>query len=776
MSSISSHSSSPNEPPPHSTAPFHDADDPHSFSSATGALDLSEESATITFVRATLANPKTALHNSAARASFIRSVLGDQSLAVEADTDAPLLRQLQTRAAIIVREISTPLQSTDDFDTDALVALLALLAVKWPLLLDIVEQHGATLLVKQTILRWQHRVSIISRCLTALRAFTVTDAMRRRVMFDGIIDLTLQLMDQYPNSRRIQDRALPLMANIAFGCPHRKRRITRQGAIKAIIQAMTTFSNDQNIQLRAALTIRNLTHQTQVNQYIAGNQGAVEAIASTILRFRGSTVNPELRFQCIMALESLCHQHQRNRQRLIEFDATPLSFPNTISSITTAPLSNSSNQQDEDDIVDEHGDLVVDEEQVLISDVTPHFSHGAALCPGKIVSNLVASPSVSSSTYSDRSPTSPLPAKGPPLDNEKQNAFIAEQEEQPSIKKPSVVRAIIHAMRRDPNDAMLLETALSVLTLIALHNVQVQHTIGHFGGIQVAVAAIKRHPKHPAVATKASALIRCLCLQEANRRLITSGLPVLISALKDHRNVPDVVREVASALSNAVFESEKNRAWVVNKGGVPALIQAMSECGSKDVMVLDAGVCALRNFVDSSYSGALSAVKDGAVQAALDALDRTKDASTAGECIVQEQAVLFLVDVAALAPQTKKRMCDLDAADWIENALAKLKPDRYPDLHAAADNLLSELSEQESCKFGKSKPAAAENQSGSTKLSTKPPRGIFGGFLLPKRSATTTDVRKRFGGRSMPLGGNRNEPGRKGKRLSTRLRFTTHLS
>lgn len=775
MTSISSNASSPNEPSPQSTAPFDDVDDPNSFSSTSGALDLSEESATSTFVRATIANPKTALHNSAARASFIHSVLGDQSLAIEADTDAPLLRQLQTRAAIIVRELSTPLQSTDDFDTDALVALLALLAVKWPSLLDIVEQNGATVLIKQTILRWQHRASIISRCLTALRAFTVTDAMRRRVMFDGIIDLTLQLMDQYPNSRRVQDRALPLIANIAFGCPHRKRRITRHGAIKAIIQAMTNFANDQNIQLRAALTIRNLTHQTQVNQYIAGNQGAVEAIASAVLRFRGSTVNPELRFQCIMALESLCHQHQLNRQRLIQFDATPLSFPNTVSSITTAPLSNTSNQQDDDQILDEHGDVVVDEEQVLISDVTPHFSHGAALCPGKIVSNLVASPSVSSSAYSDRSPTSPLPAKDPPLDPEQQNAFLAEQEEQPSIKKPSIVRAIIHAMRRDPNDPMLLETSLSVLTLIALHNMDVQRRIGQFGGIQVAVAAIKRHPKHPAVATKASALIRCLCLQEANRRLITSGLPVLISALKYHRNVPDVVREVASALSNAVFESEKNRAWVVNKGGVPALIQAMSDCGSKDVMVLDAGICALRNFVDSSYSGALSAAKDGAVQAALDALNRTKDASSAGECIVQEQAVLFLVDVAVLAPQTKKRMRDIDVADWIENALAKLPPDRYPDLHVAADNLLSQLNEQESSKFSKPRPSA-ENQPGSTKPSTKPPRGIFGGFLLPKRSATTTDMRKRFGGRSMPLGSNRNEPSRKGKRLSTRLRFSTHLS
>ncbi|KAI0560229.1 Armadillo-like helical domain containing protein [Gracilaria domingensis] len=582
-------------------------------------------------------------------------------------------------------------------------------------------------------------------------------------------------MKTHARSRRVQDRALALIANISFGCAHRKRVITRQGAIPAIIAAMTTFSNDLNIQLRSALAIRNLTHQTQVNQYLAGNEGAVEAIASAMLRFRGSNVNPELRFQCIMALESLCHEHERNRQRLTDVDATPISFPTTLCSSTSAELLKPSHaNHDDDEVVNEDGDVVVEEEQVLVSDVTPHFRHGAALCPGKLVSNLVASPSVSSSGYSDRAPTSPLSNRDHSTPEKEKQAI--EQEEKPSIKKPSIIRAIIHAMRRDPDDAMLLVTSLSVLTLIALHNVQVQHKIGLFGGIQVAVAAIKRHPKHAAVAAKSCALIRCLCLQETNRRLITSGLPVLISALKEHRSVPDVVREVAAALSNAVFENEKNRAWVVNKGGIQAIIEAMNDCGAKDVMVLDAGICAMRNFVDSSYSGALSAVKDGAVQAAVSALDRTKDASTKGECIVQEQAVLFLVDVASLAPQAKKHMRDADAADWIENALAKLSAERYAELHSAADSLIAELTGQGGNLYGKSRTASSAGQRGSAKPSGRPPRGLFGGFLLPRRAATTTDTRKRFGGRSMPLGSGRTEIPRKGKRLSTRLRFGTALS
>eukprot|EP00178_Gracilaria_changii_P006796 TRINITY_DN220_c0_g1_i1.p1 TRINITY_DN220_c0_g1~~TRINITY_DN220_c0_g1_i1.p1 ORF type:complete len:777 (-),score=145.31 TRINITY_DN220_c0_g1_i1:4513-6843(-) len=770
MSSVSSMPSSCAEP----NTPVLDSDEPLSMG-AVVARHLPHEARTTRFVKAAVLEPRRTLRDAVARTDFLRAVLGEPTLMEEANTDAALLRQLQTRAAIVCRQVADGVHGAQHFELDAFVALLALMATRWPLLLDVMEAESVSLVVLGVLQRSAERVSIVARCLTALRAFSVTDAMRRRVMFDGAIPLTLRLMRQHANSRRIQDRALALIANISFGCAHRKRVITRQGAIPAIIQAMTTFANDQNIQLRSALAIRNLTHQTQVNQYIAGNEGAVEAIASAMLRFRGSNVNPELRFQCIIALESLCHEHERNRQRLTDVDASPLSFPTTLCSSSSAELWKPSHVDDTHEIVNEDGDIVVEEEEVLVSDITPHFRHGAALRPGKLVSNLIASPSVSSSGYSDRAaPTSPVSNRdqSPP---EKHREAI-EKEEQPSIKKPSIIRAIIHAMRRDPDDAMLLETSLSVLTLIALNNVQVQHKIGLFGGIQVAVAAIKRHPKHAAVATKSCALIRCLCLQEANRRLITSGLPVLISALNEHRAVPDVVREVAAALSNAVFENEKNRAWVVNKGGVQAIIQAMDDCGAKDVMVLDAGICAMRNFVDSSYSGALSAVNDGAVHAAVSALDRTKDASTRGECIVQEQAVMFLVDVASLAPQAKKHMRDADAADWIENALAKLSAERYAELHAAADSLISELVDQGTNIYGKTRTASAASQRGNAKPFGRPPRGLFGGFLLPRRAATTIDTRKRFGGRSMPLGAERNEIPRKTKRFSARLRFGTALS
>lgn len=77
----------------------------------------------------------------------------------------------------------------------------------------------------------------------------------------------------------------------------------------------------------------------------------------------------------------------------------------------------------------------------------------------------------------------------------------------------------------------------------------------------------------------------------------------------------------------------------------------------------------------------VEAAEHGAVRSVVEALDATKDAASTGQCIVQEQAVLFLVDISRLATETIDEMKHIDAADWIENALAKLPESNYPELH-----------------------------------------------------------------------------------------------
>lgn len=642
------------------------------------------------------------------------------------------------------------------------------------------ERAAATLVIVHVIRRCTSNPHVVARALAALRAFTITDAMRRRVMFDGAMDLTLRLMSHYTADHRVQDRAIAVIANVAFGCTHRKRRIARQGAVKKIIHSMTAFPMDDNIQLRGALTIRNLTHDAQVNQYIAGNEGAVEAIASTLLRFRGNAINPDLRFQSVLALESLCRQDERNRQRLVDIDnlATPTthacSHPNEPTSKLDIDI------EEEHETVNEHGDVIVDEEQVLVADLTAKFTHGDALCPGASSLKVMLSPSVSSSACSDRTTPSLV------LDESK--LIITAQLEPPrnrdaaqleSNQNRSVIRAIVHAMRRDPDDDHLLETGMSLLTLVALHRASIQLRIGELGGIHVAVAAIRRHSKSPSLVAKACALIRCLCFQELNRGQVTSGLPVLIATANEYNRSPDVVSEVASALSNAVFEHEKNRAWVVNKGGIAAIVGAINQCGQNDVMVLEAGICALRNFIDSSYSGAVFAANEGAIKAAVTALDLTKQAATTGESIVQEQAVLFLVDVARFAPQTTEQMMSIDAADWIENALAKLPVESYPELHAAGDKLIEVLTESEQQKLSQYGKGDRDSPPSPTEISGKPfPRGLFSAFSLPRWSVNKSAMqarRRQAGRRSMPLN-NSNGSDATLKRLSARFSKSSALS
>lgn len=669
---------------------------------------------------------------------------------------------------ILIRNLHPLLSVSNVAETDALVATIALVASLWPILLDIMERQSIVLHIVEVMRRFRHSAPIIARCMTALRAFAVTDSMRKRLMFDGAMDLTLEFMSLYKKQRRIQDRAAAIIANVAFGCTHRKRRIVRHGAIRRIIDAMAAFPCDDNIQLRGALAIRNLTYEAQVNQYIAGNEGAVDAIAASLIRFRGASINPELRCQCVMALESLCKDDERNRQRIIDIDETGMSFPNN-SSIPSLAFSKPS-EEDEEENLNEHGDVVVDEEQLLASDVSVNFRHGQALCPGRTSSKLLGSTSMSSSACSERIARISVSDenKSEQGDHSSPEKVSKDCEDKPSKKKPSILRAILHTMRRDPDDPLLLDTCLSLLTLVALHRGEVQARLGELDTIRVAIAAISKHPESVSIAAKACALIRCLCLQECNRSRVTSGLVVLISVAKGHCRNADVVREVASALSNAVFEHEKNRAWVVSKGGVNAIVRAMDESGEKDVMVLEAGICALRNFVDSSYNGALLAASEGAIKSAVSALDRTKDASSTGECIVQEQAVLFLVDVAHLAPQTQNEMEEIDAADWIENALAKLPISKYAEIHVSGDKLINLLVEVDG-KFQKSKKGSVGNLPPSpTTISAKPhSKGIFSGFLLSKRSPKKNSGvrRKRRVGRNTP---NEVDSRRRSKRISPR--------
>lgn len=767
------------DPDPHS---FREAEAPLSQNSAPNSLLFSSHHPqTLSYVCAMLSTPSQTLSTAAQRAIFLSALLGPDDLAADADDDVPLLRQLESRVSVLVAEAALAIPTAPVRDADPIVALLALVATRWPVLLDAMERAGATTLVVAVMKTFRERPALVARAMATLSAFAVTDPMRKRVMFDAGMDITLELMSVYRTNRRVQRRATTVIANVAFGCAHRKRRIARQGAVKRIIDAMATFPTDLSIQLHGALTIRNLTHDAQVNQYIAGNEGAVEAICSTLLRFRSGAVHAALRFQCVLALESLCLGDERNRLRVADIDSLVMSAVDVSSSSpspSVEPPPTPYSPDEEEEYVNEDGDIIVEDEQVLAPDVTAEFRHGAALCPGRSATKLIMSPSASSSGGSERTtPSLILDERKLNLGQDDAEFWNASGVKATPDHRKSIIRAIVHTVRRDPNDTHLLEVALSLLTLIALHRGDVQKRIVDLGGIHVAIAAIRRHEKCPTLVAKACALIRCLCVQESNRSQVTSGLPVLISAAREHCKDADVVREVASALSNAVFEHEKNRAWVVNKGGVDAIVCAMNECGENDVMVLEACVCALRSFVDSSNSGALSASQEGAVRAAVTALDATKNADTTGQRIVQEQAVMLLVDLARLAPQTMEDMMEIDAADWIENALAKLPSRNYEELHEAADKLINVLTEQSKSDPYKKGSHGMTPPSPTSVYGRLHSRGFFSAFSLPRRSpvkGTSLPRRRSVIRRRMPISRNGSEP--KIKRLSARFMKSTALS
>lgn len=734
---------------------------------------------TLDYVTSIFASPSTTLFNSPARADFINALLGDTRLAHDAEDDRVLHCQLATRAVELARQASIVLQASSPDESEHVLSTLTLFTAKWPILLDDIVRTDAVNSVVLCIRRLRTHPTVVARGLTVLRTFAVTDSMRRDAMFHGAVDLALELMAEHAADHRVQYRAAIFIANVAFGCTHRKRRIARQSAVAAVVRGMDAFPDNDRIQSAGALMVRNLTADAQVNQYIAGNEGAVEAVAAALLRFRASS-SPracELRLQCVLALESLCRDDDRNTQRLLNVDTLFMATGDSEVGLSLSPASRAkrSGEDQVQELLNEDGDVVVDEEELLTLSETPHFSHGAALCPGR--SPLVAS--VSSSAGSDKTiPSLGIERRTACNDKSQEVDEPAQLNEGGHAEKKSIMRSLIHTIRRDPDDTLLLETCLSLLTRLSLNRGEVQAKIGQLGGVHVAIASIKRHPKSKPVVSSASALIRCLCLQESNRSLVTSGLQVLIACVKEFFKDGDVVRELVSALSNAVFRHEKNRSWVINHGGIESVVQAVNQCGSKDVMVLEAGLCALRNFVDSSCNGALSAVEEGAIKAAVTALSITKDASSTGQRIVQEQAVLFLVDMAKLAPQSTDAMEEVDAADWIENSLAKLPLTQHPELHTAGDELISALAAD-------APPGRAatdtEKQSSHQRERVERPmsRRIFARLSFPRVSVTKAP----FGSmksespdkKASPRDNGASKSGSKVKRLSQRLRLSARL-
>lgn len=692
------------------------------------------------------------LNTALARSSFVIAVFGDTSFSKGAHTDPPFLRQLQSRASIVAT-FSIPIVSDDRHfaKVDATIAVIALLAARWPILNSVLENHGIILAIVNAMHAWSNTPIIIARCMTALRVLAVTDSVRKQIMVDGGLNLTLHLMQRYPADQRIQLRAPAVVANVAFGCTHRKRKIARQGALRYVLQSMETFPLDEDIQLRGALTIRNLTHQAQVNQYIAGNEGAIQIVCEALMRFRASSTRPELRIHCVMALESLCREDERNRQRIVDIEFGPnCRHKQTNPNGVVVPTSTEQNHDlSNGSYVNEEGDIVVDEEEILLEYTTSDFCHGGALIPGRSARQADTQTPVSRSVSSD-----PQASENNRIRVERRSGIDddgygnCKMDEQ----RVSLFRTILHTIRRDPDEELLVETALSLLTLVSMHRAEVQRRIGELGGIRVAIAAMRRHHNNCAVITKACGLIRGLCFEDCNRAQISSGLGVLVEATRDHCHDSEIAREIVSALSNAVFEHEKNRALVVKKGGIMAVGMVMEKCCGIDVMALEACICALRNFVSTSKSGAACASDEGVVKSVIGALKRTNDEKSKSMDLVREQCLLLLVALMHLAPQTKGQMVDVKAAQWIRQTLSRLGTREFAEVHMEATKLLGVLDDVErrrdnsDARLGhRISPPPATNVIG-----WRTPRGLFGaltfGRLQKARRTTgpTADVKFEF--------------------------------
>lgn len=509
--------------------------------------------------------------------------------------------------------------------------------------------------------------SVQYRALSALRAFSVAPALRSEVLREGGLELTLTLMNS-DRSLTVQDRGATIIANLAVGCAHRKRRLAREGAMTAVVRAMAAFPADVQMQVRGALALRNLCHNAQVNQYIAGKAGAVDIVLDALLAL-AQVDDKDLVYQTVAALETMCTQDKSNRARVVQRDALAWehsAWPAQALATEDGNLSPVSSTSDAN-------------HKMLLPDATSH----AKQAPPQ-------------NALSSRLPHFDYPlhdsddADGTPSTDPKSSLSMEAAPQKPH----SVYKLVLRAIRKAPENRSLLKYSLSLLALTAWKQPSVQSRLGELGAVEIALATVKRYVLDVPLVSRACTLVCTLCLQEENRSRVHSGLGVLLRALEANIDNLPATREISSAISNALYNSPRNRASVIDRHGGRIVADMLVKNDGRDLKSMEAGLCTLRNLVDGQRDGAATCASENAITAARTALDATKNVSTDDEKRVQVQAILLLADIAKSETSTLPEMRNLEVADWVENALAKLDKHVYSDAHYAGDELLSSLHER----------------------------------------------------------------------------------
>ncbi len=496
-------------------------------------------------------------------------------------------------------------------------------------------------------------IAIQYRGLSILRTFSVAPELRSEILREGGLELALGLMSD-DLALTVQDRGVTLIANLSVGCAHRKRRLAREGAILAVVSAMQMFPCDTQMQIRGSLALRNMCHNAQVNQYIAEKSGAVQVVLDALLQL-GDSSTPELIFQTVAALESMCTWNKTNRSTIVQQEMD--SWPERIRKAAT----NLSVEQSQS--VDGRGPTEISASLLVAnkcSTAKRMSSDGTLWTESELAAQ-----------FSQSAPGS--------------NTGV------PDVDSVSLFRVYLRAVRKSPENRALLRYVLSLFVLLSWKQPMVQIRLGELGAIEIALATVKRYESDTPLVTRACTLIGTLCLRQKNRERVTSGLGVLMRTLEKNIDNLSTTREIATALSNAMFCSPRNRESFLARKGARTVSEMILHNEGRDLNALEAGLCALRNLVDGHEEGALQCASANGLESVRAALDCTKEVKTVIHERVQVQAILLLGDIAKSAPTTISQMRELEVSDWIENGLSKLDRSKQSEAHIVGDELILSL-------------------------------------------------------------------------------------
>jgi hypothetical protein len=203
------------------------------------------------------------------------------------------------------------------------------------------------------------------------------------------------------------------------------------------------------------------------------------------------------------------------------------------------------------------------------------------------------------------------------------------------------VHFILATMRKFREELSVQGIALRLLEVICADSPAIRKKTGAFGGMRDVVVALRFGSGSADIVRDACGCIRYLAFEKENRARAEecNCAQTIMDSVEKVRHSPSAVESALLAISNLIFDNEKNKMAVVTSGGISAVV-AMMTLHNCALELVSCACRVLRNLSDSLQSVQKLCFENRAVEAVATAMKRN-----IGHSGIQEHGAAMLINM-----------------------------------------------------------------------------------------------------------------------------------